>query len=304
MKKLLIFMLSALTLCGCARQKADEPVRVGVCLPSTAAPYRQTLMRELENCGYYVNLLDGKNNQAYQNRQVAQLSREQYDLLIIEPVIRSAAQALLTGPDAADIPAVLLNAPLPEPQRQNVCRVWFSEEQAGALQGQCILRTPDRGDVNGDGQIACAVLAGPADFWNTPIHINACMDALEEAGISVQLLGQVFGDDTMARGQALTEGLLDRFGQRLEVLFCGNAQLALGALAALEAAGKTVNTDIYVVSIGGGQELLRRLEAGSMTGVVIKDYDAMAVQVAQAAQSLLAGRPVPQCNASYILKKA
>ena len=305
MKKLLIFMLCALTLGSCARQKDEETVRVGVCLPSTAVPYRQVLVGELENTGYYVNLLDGKNDQSYQNRQVAQLVREQYDLLVIEPVIRAATDGLLVGLDEAGIPAVLLNAPeQPARAARQVCRVWFSEEQAGTLQGQCILHTPDRGDRNGDGQVTCAVLAGPEDLVNTSIHRNACLDALADAGISVQLLGQVFGDDTIGRGQALTEGLLDRFGDQMEVLFCGNGQLALGALAALEAAGKTVNEDIYLVSIGGGPELLRRIEAGAMTGAVMKDYDAMAIQVTQAAQALLTGRPAPQLHASYILKKA
>jgi len=36
----------------------------------------------------------------------------------------------------------------------------------------------------------------------------------------------------------------------------------------------------------------------------MKDYDAMAIHVTQAAQALLTGRPAPQLHASYILNNA
>lgn len=304
MKKWLVILL-AIALVGCGRQEEAPAIRVGLCLPAADVPYAQALGRELEQNGCYVNYLEGRQDQSLQNRQVARLVQEDYDLLIIEPVIRSAADALLEGLEAAGIPAILLNA-RSQPARTSgqVCRVGFSEQQAGALLGQCILRTPHRGDLNGDGQVACAILSGPEDLVDTPVHADACLAALADAGIRVQLLAQVYGDHAPARGQALTEGLLDRFGTEMEVLFCGNSQLALGALTALEAAGRAVNEDIYVVSIGGDAEIANRIDAGTMTGAVVADYDGMAVQVTQAAQALLAGRPFPRVDAVYTLRQA
>ena len=306
MKKSFILLLAvALVLSGCAGQPEEPMIRVGLCLPSAEVPYAQALRQELVRSGCYVNLLVGKQNQSLQNRQVAQLVQEQYDLLIIEPVIQAATDSLLEGVEAVGIPAILLNTRSQSARaRGQVCRVGFSEEQAGSLQGQCILATPDRGDINGDGQVACAILSGPEDLVDTPVHSSACMAALHDAGIRVQLLAQVYGDHSPARGQALTEGLLDRFANEIEVLFCGNGQLALGALTALEAAGRSVNEDIYVVSIGGGEKISQRIAAGAMTGAVMADYDVMAVQVTRAAEALLSGRPLPQVSAPYTLKQA
>lgn len=304
MKKWLVILL-VFTLVGCGAQAEDPPIRVGLCVPTANASYAPALQKELERNNCYVNILAGKNDQSLQNRQVTQLVHEGYDLLIIEPVIRLAADALLAGLESAKIPAILLNTPQQATRtNRQVCQVAFSEQQAGALQGQCVLNTPDRGDLNGDGRVACAYLAGPEDLVNTSIHVNACLAALRDQEVSVELLAQVYGDDSPARGQALTEGLLDRFGNAIEVLFCGNSQLALGALDALRAAGQVVNEDIYVVCIGDDPEIVRCVEAGTITGAVVADYATMAVRVTEAAEILLSGRSLPQITAPYTLKQA
>ncbi len=304
MKKLLAILL-ALVLAGCGRQSEEPVIRVGLCLPAADMPYCQEIRRELEQNKCYVNLLNGRQDQSLQNRQVAWLVQEGYDLLIIEPVIRSSADSLLEGLEAAGIPAILLNT-RSQPARAcgKICRVGFSEEQAGCLQAQCILDTPDRGDLNDDGQVACAILSGPEDLVDTAVHSRACMAALKDAGIQVQLLTQVYGDNSPARGQALTEGLLDRFGENIEVLFCDHSQLAQGALTALENIGRAVNEDIYVVSMGGDGDIDQHIAHGTITGAVIADYDAMAAQVTQAAEMLLSGHSLPEIRAPYALKQA
>lgn len=305
MKKILILLIAAvLALSGCGKDEEQAAIRVGVCVPSVGEAYLQPLKQELQNAGCQVRILDGKYSQAFQNRQVAWLVREHYDLIVIRPVIRSAEQALLKGLDAAHIPAVVLGSAPEAPSAGQVCHVSYSEEQAGALQGLCILRTPDRGDLNGDGIVSCAILAGPEDYLDTAIHTASCLTALAHAGIEAELLECLFGEHTAGRGQAQAAGLLSRFGDEVEVLFCGSEQVALGALEALRAAGKTVNQDLYVVALGGSKSLLGCVERGELTGTVMADHQDLAVQVTQAAKALLAGQSPSDRKASYVLKEA
>lgn len=306
MKKYLILLLTVvLALSGCGKNEEQALIRVGICVPSVQEEYLQPLEQELQKAGCQVRILDGKYNQAFQNRQVACLVQEHYDLIVIQPVIRAAAQALLKGLDAAHIPAVVLESvPVDAPSAGQVCHVGYSEEQAGALQGLCILRTPDRGDLNGDGIVSCAILAGPEDYRNTAIHTDSCMTVLAHAGIETKLLECLFGEHTAGRGQAQAAGLLSRFGDEVEVLFCGSEQVALGALEALQAAGKTVNRDLYVVAMGGSKSLLGCLERGELTGTVMADHQDLAVQVTLAAKALLAGQSPSDRKASYVLKEA
>lgn len=306
MKKFLILLLVVvLAFSACSKDEEQAAIRVGVCVPSVQVDYLQPLKQELQNAGCQVRILDGKYSQAFQNRQVAWLVREHYDLIVIQPVIRAAEQALLKGLDAAHIPAVVLgSAPEDAPSTGQVCHVGYREEQAGALQGLCVLRTPDRGDLNGDGIVRCAILAGPEDRLDTAVHTDSCLTALDHAGIEVQVLECLFGEHDPGRGQAQAAGLLSRYGDEIEVLFCGSEQVALGALEALRAAGKAVNRDLYVVAMGGGKSLLGCVERGELTGTVLADHQDLAVQVTRAAKALLAGQSPSDRNASYVLKEA
>lgn len=281
-------------LTGCTIVRTEDPnaVRIGVCLKQADSPYRQALERVLPHAGYYVNFLSGRNDQSVQNKQIGHLIEESYDLLIVEPVMAAAAEDISQFLQTADMPAVLLGSfpETPVPTRwPKVCHVDFDPLQPGQLQGKCILNTPDRGDVNCDGKVTCAFLTGPEDHRDTALLQTSCLETLSAAGLDVRLLESTAGDHTLQRSKALTEGLLSQFGKEVEVLFCGSEQIVLGVLDALQDAGYTVNEDIYVVGIGGSADLLEKVHAGTLTGTVTADYEALAQQVADAAAQLLTG---------------
>lgn len=302
-------LMCLLTACS-AQQERDNVGKityVGVCMAQADnAPYRQKLEKELLRLGYYVNFADAEGDQTVQHEQISDFIEEQYDVLIIEPVMTVAADGILTRLKAADMPAVLLGRQPAEDVLSlwyRTCYVGFDQAQPGQIQGQIILNTPSCGDVNGDGQVACAILAGPEDYTDTQLHVETCTAPLTEAGVDTVLLSQVYGDHTAERGKQLTEGLLSEYGRDMEVLFCGSDAMALGALEALAASGRTVNEDIYVVGIGGASEALLNVSQSAMTGTAMADYEALAIQAAEAAGLLLTHDAEQICTVDYILRE-
>ena len=298
----LTYLLSA-----CSRQdNTDGRIRVGVCMADGhQAPYRHTLEQELLGLGYYVNLSDAGRDQARQQNQITHYIAQKYDILIVEPVMALATDGILTQLRAANVPVVLVGKAPPEEALdlwQRACYVGFDPAHPGRLQGQIILNTLNRGDINGDGQVACAILAGPEDHTDTLLHKENCMATLADS-VDAVLLATVYGDHTQARGKALTEGLLSIYGQEIEVLFCGSDTIALGALEALENYGRTVNRDIYVVGIGGEAEALSQVHQGSLTGTAMADYGALGRQAAQVANLMLTGNAAQTYTVDYVLKE-
>ena len=53
--------------------------------------------------------------------------------------------------------------------------------------------------------------------------------------------------------------LLSQYGDDVEVVFCNNDAMALGALQAIEAAGRTVGEDIYLVGVDALTEALENV---------------------------------------------
>ena len=65
--------------------------------------------------------------------------------------------------------------------------------------------------------------------------------------------------------------------------------MALGAAAAIEAAGRTVGTDIYLLGVDALDECQEMVKAGTMTGTVLNDHIGQSHAAVDAAVAALNG---------------
>ena len=295
----LVFMLSA---CN----ETDEPPKIGLCLRQgieTNEGY-QAVKEQLTNAGYQLMITDAKNDQSKQNSQISQLIGEKCNLLIVEPVQAAVAGEIVGQAKEAGVPVLFINR---EPSREvlesweKVCYVGSNIAQPGFLQGQIVLGLPDNGDINGDGIVTYLVIGGPADNLDAQLHAETCCKALTEQGIQVTRLDAGSGDWTQAGGKRVCEYALSQYGKDIEVVFCNNDAMALGAWTAIQDGGRTVGRDIYLLGIGGEKIALDMVQSGGMTGTVTADLQGLAVQISATVHALLDEFPVEkQCYIDYI----
>jgi methyl-galactoside transport system substrate-binding protein len=84
--------------------------------------------------------------------------------------------------------------------------------------------------------------------------------------------------------------MLSQYSSDIEVVFCNNDAMALGALQAINAAGRTVGKDIYLVGVDALSEALEDVLAGTMTGTVFNDHFAQSHGAADAAVNFVTGK--------------
>ena len=113
--------------------------------------------------------------------------------------------------------------------------------------------------------------------------------ALTDAGVEVEELLLQRGDWDQAKGQQIVQDALTQFGDKIEVVFCNNDAMALGALQAIDAAGRKVNEDIYLVGVDALSEALEAVIAGNLTGTVFNDHFSQSHSAADAAINYLTG---------------
>ena len=89
---------------------------------------------------------------------------------------------------------------------------------------------------------------------------------------------------------------LTQFGDKIEVVFCNNDAMALGALQAIDAAGRKVNEDIYLVGVDALTEVVQNVVDGKMTGTVFNDHFGQAQTAADMAVKYLNGEAVDPVN--------
>lgn len=269
--------------------------------------YRTELVRYMtEELGFSednIVVQDGKNDQAEQTNQINNFITDQVDVMILNLVQSSSAPQVTDMCNEAGIPVVYINR---QPDAAESDR-WVAEgikatyvgadaRQSGTYQGEEILETENKGDINGDGKVSYIMVQGDPENVDAQYRTEYSVKALTDAGVEVEELLLQRGDWDQAKGQQIVQDALTQFGDAVEVVFCNNDAMALGALQAIQAAGRTNGTDIYLVGVDALTDAVQNVIDGNMTGTVFNDHFAQAQTAADMALKYLNGEEVDAIN--------
>ena len=269
--------------------------------------YRTELVRYLtEDLGFNpdnVIVQDGKNDQAEQTNQINNFITDQVDVMILNLVQSSSAPQVTDMCNEAGIPVVYINRQPDETESDR----WASDglkatyigadaRQSGTFQGEEILETENKGDINGDGKVSYIMVQGDPENIDAQYRTEYSIKALTDAGVEVDELLLQRGDWDQAKGQQIVQDALTQYGDDVEVVFCNNDAMALGALQAIQAAGRTVGKDIYLVGVDALTDAVQNIVDGNFTGTVFNDYFSQAQGAANLAVKFLKGEEVDPVN--------
>ena len=291
MKKFLVLVLAlAMLLSMAVATSAQAPVKVGVCMykfdDNFMTLYREELEDYLVKAGCEVTVVDGKGDQAEQTNQINTFISQDVDVLIVNLVQPSSAAAVIALAEAADIPVVFINR---EPSVEDmqlwdkICYVGADARQSGTFQGEIIVETENKGDFNGNGKIDYVMIIGDPENVDAQYRTEFSIKALTDAGIEVNELFAQRGDWAQSKGQELAANALAQFGSEIDVIFCNNDAMALGAVQSIKDAGRVVGQDIYLVGVDALAEAVELVNDGEMTGTVLNDHIGQSHQAGDAA---------------------
>ena len=231
---------------------------------------------------YNLTFVDGKNDMAEQSNQIDSFITEGMDVIILNLVQTSSADAIIDKIVAAGIPLVLINRePLGDDGDESykgildnptVCYVGADARQSGTFQGEIVAELPDHGDINGDGKISYVMIEGDPENVDAQYRTEFSIKALTDAGYEVDCLDDQVGNWDQTKGQELAANALTQHGDAIEVIFCNNDAMALGAAAAITAADRKVGEDIYLLGVDALDECVEMVNNGEMTGTVLNDH--------------------------------
>lgn len=301
-RKISIILLAVmLVLAGCSKaaqqtgQTPDKPQSIGLCVRNRAdAPeYYAALETSLQEMGFTLVVEDSLNDQSRQDEKVRSMVEQGCKLLIVEPVMVTALDMVISTAQGADIPVLLMDRE-PEEAVLNAyeklyyvgCRI----ENAGAWQAALLEDLNLRGDLNGDGMVSCMILRGPEDSLDAQIITEGCVQILENT--ETEILCTEATQWTLEDGRAKCAQALKKYGKDLEVILCNDTRLALGAVEAVKNGGWTPGQDVYILAVGCDTELTQALQQGTVAGTVWADTRQRIELVTRTAQMLLAGESV------------
>lgn len=130
----------------------------------------------------------------------------------------------------------------------------------------------NQGDYNGNGTIDYVMIMGDPENVDTPYRTEFSIKALTDAGLTVNKLFEQRGDWMQENGQQLAANALAQFGDEIDVIFCNNDAMALGAYQAIVDAGRVVGEDIALLGVDALEECVLMVSEGTMTGTVLNDH--------------------------------
>jgi len=218
--------------------------------------------------GYELIFEDGQQKQSNQITAIRTFIQQEVDYIVLAPVTETGWDTVLQEAKDAGIPVIIVDR-MVNVTDESLFTSWVGSDFE--LEGKKVaewlhqytlanqISPEDIHIVNIQGTIGASAQIG---------RTKALEDAAKAHGWD--LLAEKSGDFTQAKGREVMEELLALY-DNINVVYCENDHEALGAIEAIEAAGKTVGSDIaggeiMVLAFDGiNEEAVRYAKEGKIT---------------------------------------
>jgi ribose transport system substrate-binding protein len=285
---MLLVVLPILFFVGCQQKKSkSEGFLVGLSQGTMNHPYRIAMVEQ--NIAYaktnYPNMeivyTDGNNRSEKQVTDVESLIAQGIDLLLIAPLTAEALTDVCARAMEKGIPVVTLDRNVNIPV---TCFIGAENYPMGELAAKWIInKTGSRANI--------IEIQGTAGASATIDRSSGFRDGIKSSP-NMKIIAETYADYLREPAMAFMEDMLQRFGPgEINVVYCHNDEEALGALAAIQAAGRG-NEGIIITGMDGTEVAFDAIKERTIAFSVVYPY--VAPEGAQYAWKILNGEKVPQ----------
>ena len=251
-KKIVSALLTATMVCGMSVvpavgvAAADDTITVGFSQVGAESDWRTANTESMkstfsEENGYELIFDDAQQKQENQLTAIRNFIQQEVDYILLAPVTESGWDTVLQEAKDADIPVIIVDR-MVDVSDDSLYTTWIGTDSllegrkaAEWLNAYTTAKGIDAKDVNIvdiQGTIGSTAQIGRS---------KGLEEGVDNYGWN--LLAQQSGEFTQAKGQEVMESMLKQY-DNINVVYCENDNEAFGAIDAIEAAGKTVGSDI------------------------------------------------------------
>ena len=251
-KKIVSALLTATMVCGMSVvpavgvAAADDTITVGFSQVGAESDWRTANTESMkstfsEENGYELIFDDAQQKQENQLTAIRNFIQQEVDYILLAPVTETGWDTVLQEAKDADIPVIIVDR-MVDVSDDSLYTTWIGTDSllegrkaAEWLNAYTTAKGIDAKDVNIvdiQGTIGSTAQIGRS---------KGLEEGVDNYGWN--LLAQQSGEFTQAKGQEVMESMLKQY-DNINVVYCENDNEAFGGIDAIEAAGKTVGSDI------------------------------------------------------------
>jgi ABC-type sugar transport system substrate-binding protein len=218
---------------------------------------------EAEKLGYQFVYTDAAGSAAKQVADVNSMIAQGVDVIFLAPREEKPLIPAVMAAKKAGIPVILLDRTvdpsLAKPGVDYLTFIGSDFVEEGKRIAEWLIQ-------NANGKTKIIELEGTTGSSPANDRKKGFDDAIKAAG-GFEIVASQSGDFARDKGRQVAEALLQAHPDA-NVIYAHNDEMAMGAISAIEAAGKVPGKDILVLSIDGGKEAVQAVVDGKINAVV------------------------------------
>jgi len=277
---IMIPLLIALMFCGCSGSnhvdldyekiaaeseepdaQTDSQIRVGFSQMENNMPWRiaetNSVKEEAEKRGIELVLTDAQSSVEKQVNDVKYLIEQDVDYILLAPRQERGLEPALAAAKEAKIPVILIDRWVTGVAGEDYVTFIGSDH---AKEGRWVAEWLSKAT----GAQANIVELRGTDGSSSAITRKQGFEEYINLYPGMRIIASESANFTRSEGKKVMENLLQKYGDRITAVFAHNDEMAIGAIQATKAIGKTPGEDIIFVSIDGEKDALKAIIAGEL----------------------------------------
>jgi ribose transport system substrate-binding protein len=294
LNRLLLALIFSLSLASCDRDKnrsansdKSKPL-IGVSLLTLTNPFFKemgdTMRAEGEKRGYEVVITSGEFDPAKQKDQVKDFLVRKASAIILTPCDSKSIGTAIIEANTAGVPVFTADIASMATGAKVICHVATDNYEGGKVAGRAMVEL-----LNGKGKVA--ILDHP-EVESVLMRTKGFGEEVAKAP-SIQIVAKLPGGGARDKSFASAQDILQAHPE-LDAIFAINDPSALGAISAIEKAGKAGK--IKVIGFDGQPEAKQAVKDGKMYATVLQHPRQIATATIDAIAKYMSGEQVPPQN--------
>lgn len=275
---LVLMMAFSLVACGAKEKTTDTPepttapvgdqgnadakgltgLKVGFAQMDNSNSWRiaetDDMQAKLKAAGIEVIYSDAGADTAKQASDVEDMVAQGVDYIVLPPQEEDGLQGALKAAMDANIPVILIDRGVNGTAGVDYTTAIMSDfVWEGEQVGKKVLdATGGKGNV--------VILEGTQGATSTIDRQEGFLNAIKGSGLKI--ISDQTANYVMSEAQSVMENIIQANGDTIDVVYAHNDDMAIGAIAALKAAGYTPGKDVLVASVDGSAAAMEAILAG------------------------------------------
>jgi galactofuranose transport system substrate-binding protein len=283
--------LAALGLISTSGFAADKKLVVGFSQVGAESGWRtantESIKSEAAKRGIDLRFSDAQQKEENQIKAIRSFIAQGVDVIAFSPVVETGFEPVLLEAKKAGIPVVLSDRAVKVSQ-PGLYKCFLGSDfiEEGKRAGNEVKKLV--GDKAGVAELVGTVGSAPAID-----RAKGFREAIADTP-GIKIIMSQSGDFTRAKGKEVMEQFLKApNANEITVLFAHNDDMALGAIQAIEEAGKKPGQDIKIVSIDGVKGAFEAMKDGKLN-VTVECNPLLGPQLFDIIEKVAKGEPVPE----------